>query len=511
MRPNVCLVAVAMSLLFSACGTGSGVTPGGAPLPPPADFLITTTALPSGAPGEVYTDTQLETDGEQGPVTWQVVAGALPDGIDLDEGGLLSGTPASAGSFEFTVEANDTVDVATQALSIVVSNFQVTVSDGLVFGDAWSERGLTITAVGNAGQVTFEVATNTSGGVLSDVNAPAGTATYTPGDTAGDTDVVTVTDSGSGATLSVELDIRAHPTVNHVARFGTTDVWWLEFDAKRSSHPYTSDLHQSLVDIGFWPSTSTGAASNDFERLVEMLVRVTILRELNLIYLREADGSQGDEGLEISFPFDEPDAATYSAPSAGGTLGGSPTNYSIMEFADAVSQAPGVLGVAILDGNNDRHEHDGGDALGVLTDRVTSSFLNWQSSRLLDEPLTADDTDVLKALLYGEPLTGERYDAVKELLEFWSRAMAIVTAHEVGHSLGLLHNGEDGTLLDSSISFSTANLGTSNAVSFTAAEIATLEADLPGPGKSTSALTLSKPQRERPGYDVVSLTAANGE
>ena len=501
-RHALSLVAVlALSLTVSGCG-GGGIAPapGGDPLPPPAPLTITTTSLPSIAPGQAYPPTQLEASGAQGALTWRVAVGALPNGIDLAADGVLQGTPTGTGAFDFTVEASDPVGSATQALQIVVSDFQATVSAGLVFGDAWTDQAVTITTVGSAGAVTFEVANNTSGGALSDVNQPAGTATYTPGATDAVTDVVDVTDTGSGTTISIRLDVRKHPTVNHTARFGTTDVWWIESDVKRGSHAYSTDLHKSLVDIGFWPAATTGVASNDFERLIEMLVRVQILREVNLIYLREADGSKGTVGLDISFPFDEPDTTTYTAPNPGNTLAGSSTRYSVMEFADAVGQPAGVLGVAFVDANNDRHENDGGDGLGVLTDRVTGSFSNRQGTRLIDDdPLTAADVPILEALLYEEPMSGARYDEIKTLLEYWSRAMAIVTAHEVGHSLGLEHNGQSGTLLNDSVSFATGNLSTSNAVALTTAEVTTLQSDLPGPGKTAASTSAAV---EAPGEDA---------
>ncbi|CAM3228267.1 putative Ig domain-containing protein [Prescottella defluvii] len=39
--------------------------------------------------------------------TVTVTAGALPDGLTLTDGGVLSGTPTTAGRFEFTVTASN--------------------------------------------------------------------------------------------------------------------------------------------------------------------------------------------------------------------------------------------------------------------------------------------------------------------------------------------------------------------------------------------------------------------
>lgn len=508
-RPCVRTVAVLfIALSLAACGGGGGGSAAGVPVS--ATLRIDTTGLPGSAVGAAYPATQLQASGATGAVAWEVVSGTLPTGIDLSSAGLLSGTSSSGeGTYNFTVEATDDLSTATQPLSIVLGDLQASVTSGQMLGDLWTGQPLSISATGQSGDVTFQILTNNSGGVLSNINAQAGTATYTPGATPDVTDVIRITDSASGS-VSLDLDIVLSPVAEHTARFGTTDVWYLESEVKRGTHAYATDMHDALASIGLWPAGSTGPASNDFETLIETLVRVQILRELNLIYLRESDGAAGVDGLLISFPFSRPDAGSYSAPSPGSTLSGSSVRYSVMEFADAVGHDPGVLGVAFVDNNNDRHENDGGDDLGVLTDRVTSSFSGQQGARLLTgNPVTLSDEPILKALLYEQAMSGTRYNAIKTLLEYWSRAMAIVTAHEVGHSVGLGHNGSGGTLMASSISFSTSNLSTSNAVPLTADEVAALQADLPGPGKSTAPLSIFGPEVEDTGGERVALTAGS--
>ena len=41
------------------------------------------------------------------PYTADVKSGSLPDGLNLDAFGVLTGTPTTAGTFTFTVEATD--------------------------------------------------------------------------------------------------------------------------------------------------------------------------------------------------------------------------------------------------------------------------------------------------------------------------------------------------------------------------------------------------------------------
>ena len=72
------------------------------------DLAVKTTTLPVGAPGRPYS-AQLEfTNPEVGwPVIWDLTAGALPGGLTLSEGGLITGTPAGTDTKTFTVRARE--------------------------------------------------------------------------------------------------------------------------------------------------------------------------------------------------------------------------------------------------------------------------------------------------------------------------------------------------------------------------------------------------------------------
>jgi len=66
-------------------------------------LAVTTTALPNGSQGAVYTETLAATGGD-GTYTWSVTDGALPPGLSLVAStGVISGTPSAAGSDTLTV------------------------------------------------------------------------------------------------------------------------------------------------------------------------------------------------------------------------------------------------------------------------------------------------------------------------------------------------------------------------------------------------------------------------
>lgn len=65
-----------------------------------------TPTLPDGRTGRAYSQTVTQTGGAGTP-TFSISAGALPAGLALAAGGLLSGTPTVFGAFNFTVRATD--------------------------------------------------------------------------------------------------------------------------------------------------------------------------------------------------------------------------------------------------------------------------------------------------------------------------------------------------------------------------------------------------------------------
>ncbi|MFY9611772.1 MAG: putative Ig domain-containing protein [Blastocatellia bacterium] len=89
----------------------------------PGPLTITTSALASGTVGSFYSQSLIASGGTP-PYGWSVVAGlgALPSGLGLSAGGAITGTPDTAGTYNFTVRVTDNAAATAQkALSIVVS------------------------------------------------------------------------------------------------------------------------------------------------------------------------------------------------------------------------------------------------------------------------------------------------------------------------------------------------------------------------------------------------------
>src|SRR5450432_462485 len=87
---------------------------------PPA-LGITTSSLAAGTVGAAYSQT-LGASGGTPPYSWSVASGLLPAGLTLAPGGIISGTPGTAGSSSFTVRVTDSaVNSVTAVLSLTIN------------------------------------------------------------------------------------------------------------------------------------------------------------------------------------------------------------------------------------------------------------------------------------------------------------------------------------------------------------------------------------------------------
>jgi hypothetical protein len=116
--------------LATACGGHSSSMSNQTPSLGPTAAVHIAGTLPSGSVGTNY-NASLTVTGGTAPYTFAVVSGQLPNGVGLaKDSGTISGTPSSAGTFNFVVSALDAKGSASQkALQIPVSN-NSTVSSG---------------------------------------------------------------------------------------------------------------------------------------------------------------------------------------------------------------------------------------------------------------------------------------------------------------------------------------------------------------------------------------------
>ena len=105
----------ALVVVTAACArpTSTAQQPTPTPIPSPSPtpttpFVLTATApFHTGEVGVAYAPVALSATGGVQPYTWSVVSGALPNGLSIGSDGTVSGTPGSAGTFAFTIQAAD--------------------------------------------------------------------------------------------------------------------------------------------------------------------------------------------------------------------------------------------------------------------------------------------------------------------------------------------------------------------------------------------------------------------
>ena len=86
---------------------------------------ITTASLPNGTVGTAYSQTLAATGDPT--ITWSLASGVLPSGLSL-VGNVITGTPTSAGAFNFTVKAENGAGDDTKALAITIAAANATLS-----------------------------------------------------------------------------------------------------------------------------------------------------------------------------------------------------------------------------------------------------------------------------------------------------------------------------------------------------------------------------------------------
>jgi Putative Ig domain len=144
---------------------------------------ISTASLPNGTVGTPYSQ-QLQSSGGTAPFTWTVTTGTLPAGLSLNGGtGVISGTPTTPGTFNFTVQAADSStpqQTATKALSIIVNPAPLTITTTtLPTGTVTVAYNATLQSSGGTAPVTWSITVGTLPGGLS-LNANTGAITGTP-------------------------------------------------------------------------------------------------------------------------------------------------------------------------------------------------------------------------------------------------------------------------------------------------------------------------------------------
>jgi putative Ig domain-containing protein len=184
-------------------------------------LTVTTNSLPAAYAGTAYSQTLAAAGGSGTGYKWALQTGsALPAGLTLSSGGLLSGTPAASGTASFTVKVTDSAsNSATQAFTFAVYNaLSLPAPNPNSLGAATTSVAYTgtISASGGSGNYAWTVtglpsdslSSSPSGGTLTISGTPTTVATVTFGVKLTDTTTnVSITQTGYTILVSNALTV----------------------------------------------------------------------------------------------------------------------------------------------------------------------------------------------------------------------------------------------------------------------------------------------------------------
>ena len=215
-------------------------------------LLITTTSLPAGAVNNPYNAT-LSVTGGVPPYTWSIMKGSLPAGLALDaDSGVISGTPTTAGTSSFTVQASDSESppaTTTATFSITIQSSLLITTSSLPPGTVNTPYSATLTAAGGLPPYTWSVTSGSLPAGLS-LDANSGVISGTPTTPGRSSFTVQVSDSQSPpATASAPLSITVNAHSVFLSWDASTSQDVIGYNAYRGTNsggPYTK-LNSGLI------------------------------------------------------------------------------------------------------------------------------------------------------------------------------------------------------------------------------------------------------------------------
>jgi len=228
-------------------------------------LAITTTSLPSGKVGALYS-ANVAANGGLAPYSWNLTGGMLPPGLTLTTLGGISGTPATAGPFSFTLQVADSgggTSSQTYTVSIAAATAPVVITTtSLPNGTAGTAYSSSVSATGGTSPYTWAVSAGalpaglvlSSGGGISGTPSAAGSSTF----------ALKVTDS-SGGTSSQTYTVSIAPGLvimtTSLPSGYVGNAYSATLAASGGTTPYTWSILSGLIPPGTSLTTTTGTIS----------------------------------------------------------------------------------------------------------------------------------------------------------------------------------------------------------------------------------------------------------
>ena len=259
------------SFVYTASNIAGGTAPATQSITVGAPTISYSPAAPASASfGVPYSHDLASAAGGAAPYAYALANGALPGGLSLSPGGLITGTPTAAGAFQFEVRATDSSTgagpfTATSAmLSLTVSPPTIGLSPAsLPAASVGTGYSLALGATGGTAPYTFQLL---SGGWPSGVTlSGSGAISGTPTSAGAFTVTVQATDS-KGFTGSSTYSLAANAPVLSISPAtlpgGRQGVAYAQtVSASGGTAPYTFAVSSGSLPPGLTLAAGTGAIS----------------------------------------------------------------------------------------------------------------------------------------------------------------------------------------------------------------------------------------------------------
>ena len=177
---------------------------------------ITTVSLPDGTVGTEYSQTLTATG--DSPITWSLASGStLPDGLTLSTDGKISGTPTTAGSYNFTVTAANDSGSGSKAFTLTVTQPVTGVSLNETTLSLFTGQSETLTATVQPDNATNKNVTWSSNNAEV-ATVEGGTVTAVG---VGETTITATAADGSGFSATCKVTVKARDISSATVTLGT--------------------------------------------------------------------------------------------------------------------------------------------------------------------------------------------------------------------------------------------------------------------------------------------------
>lgn len=331
--------------------------------------VITTTYLPSGMIGNVYSETFSATGGTPPYVNWTVLSGTLPPGLSLSSGGVLSGTPTTAGTYVFIIEVEDSVAVTGQASFQMVIQSPAPVITNIalpsgVTGTAYSQ--IVDATGGTAPYITWTVTIGNLPTGLTLIPGPTSvTISGTPVETGVFNFTLEVTDTALSTdtqAFSITIGNGAFPLIStQTLPFAPVNVAYSEtVSASGGALPYVWSVTGNLpTGLTLNPDTGVISGTPTIEGSYVFTIRVTDFNgNFNTKLFSISVGNNILPAIITDYLPNGTITSQYSAfvqgaggqlPYSWGVVGSLPTGLTINSITGEISGLPTTAGIYVFD------------------------------------------------------------------------------------------------------------------------------------------------------------------